>query len=111
MEADRVNEQCEVCRANESCRLPAPCEDWTCEGFDYGGNDMISKKSEKPAENEPVVIMPAEHADKMVCRLCGKNYISSGKRDPGFCRECLQEMDEENAMLIGGPLDGQKAHE
>lgn len=60
---------------------------------------------------EPIVIMPAEHADKLTCRLCGKKYISSGKNDPGFCRECLREMDEENAMLVGGPLDGEKAHQ
>lgn len=59
----------------------------------------------------PIVIMPAEHADKLICRLCGKKYISSGKNDPGFCRECLREMDEENAMLVGGPLDGEKAHQ
>lgn len=59
----------------------------------------------------PIVIMPAEHADKLTCRLCGKKYISSGKNDPGFCRECLREIDEENAMLVGGPLDGEKAHQ
>ena len=55
--------------------------------------------------------MPADHADKLICRLCGKQYISSGKNDPGFCRQCLREMDEENAMLIDGPLGGEKAHE
>ena len=59
---------------------------------------------------EPIVIMAADHADKLVCRLCGANYVSSGKHDSGFCRKCLREMDEENAMLVGGPLDGQKAH-
>ena len=73
-------------------------------------NDRTEKEKDwKPAE--PIVIMPAEHADKLTCRLCGKKYISSGKNDPGFCRECLREMDEENAMLVGGPLDGEKAHQ
>lgn len=57
-----------------------------------------------------VIIQAADHADKLTCRLCGKQYVSSGKRDPGFCRQCLREMDEENAMLIDGPLDGEKAH-
>lgn len=71
-------------------------------------NDRTEKKEDwKPAE--PIVIMPADHADKLICRLCGKQYISSGKNDPGFCRQCLREMDEENAMLIDGPLDGEKA--
>ena len=71
-------------------------------------NDSTEKKKDwKPAE--PIVIMPADHADKLICRLCGKQYISSGKNDPGFCRQCLREMDEENAMLIDGPLDGEKA--
>ena len=71
-------------------------------------NDRTEKKKDwKPAE--PIVIMPADHADKLICRLCGKQYISTGKNDPGFCRQCLREMDEENAMLIDGPLDGEKA--
>lgn len=71
-------------------------------------NDRTEKKKDwKPAE--PIAIMPADHADKLICRLCGKQYISSGKNDPGFCRQCLREMDEENAMLIDGPLDGEKA--
>lgn len=73
-------------------------------------NDRTEKKKDwKPTE--PIVIMPADHADKLICRLCGKQYISSGKNDPGFCRQCLREMDEENAMLIDGPLGGEKAHE
>ena len=58
-----------------------------------------------------VIIQAADHADKLTCRLCGKQYVSSGKCDPGFCRDCLREMDEENATLMGGPLDGHKAHE
>ena len=59
----------------------------------------------------PIVIMAEDHAEKLICGICGKQYISSGKKDPGFCRDCLRKMDEENAGLIGGPLDGEKAHE
>ncbi len=58
----------------------------------------------------PIKIMAEEHAEKLTCRICGRQYVSSGKHDPGFCPDCLREMDEENAMLIGGPLDGEKAH-
>lgn len=57
---------------------------------------------------EPIVITAADHAEKLICRLCGKEYVSSGKHDPGICRNCRREQD---AILGGGPLDGQKAHE
>ena len=57
---------------------------------------------------EPIVITAADHAEKLICRLCGKEYVSSGKHDPGICRNCRREQD---AILVGGPLGGQKAHE
>ena len=57
---------------------------------------------------EPIVITAADHAEKLVCRLCGKQYVSSGKHDPGICRDCRREQD---AVLIGGPLDGENAYE
>ena len=55
---------------------------------------------------EPIVITAADHAEKLICRLCGKQYVSSGKHDPGICRDCRKEKE---AVLIGGPLDGEKA--
>lgn len=55
---------------------------------------------------EPIVITAEDHAEKLICRLCGKKYISSGKHDPGICRDCRRE---EDATLIGGPLNGEKA--
>ena len=73
-------------------------------------HDMTEKiKAWQPAK--PVVIMAEDHAEKLTCLRCGRQYTSSGKKDPGFCRDCLREMDEENAMLSGGPLDGERAHE
>lgn len=72
-------------------------------------NDTTSKM--KDCNKPEVIIYAGDHAEKLTCRICGKTYVSSGKHDPGFCRDCLREMDEENAMLVGGPLDGQKAHE
>lgn len=47
-------------------------------------------------------------AEMLVCSKCGKKYVSRGKHDIGICRECEAE---ENAHCIGGPLDGEKAHE
>ena len=73
-------------------------------------HDMTEKAAHWRPE-PPIVLYAEDHAEKLTCRLCGKQYVSSGKHDPGFCRDCLREMDEENAMLMGGPLDGQKAHE
>ena len=55
---------------------------------------------------EPIIICAADHAEMLVCLLCGKSYVSSGKHDPGICRDCRREKE---AMLIGGPLDGEKA--
>ena len=73
-------------------------------------HDMTEKvKAWKPAK--PMTIMAESHAEKLTCLRCGRQYTSSGKKDPGFCRGCLREMDEENAMLSGGPLDGERAHE
>ncbi len=54
-------------------------------------------------------------APKIKCARCGKIFVSRGKKDeyaingeaPAYCNECEQEMA---AMLIGGPLDGQKAY-
>lgn len=70
-----------------------------------------TEKNEARQPMKPVVIMAEDHAEKLICLRCGRQYISSGKKDPGFCRDCLREMDEENAMLSGGPLDGERAHE
>ena len=43
------------------------------------------------------------YAETLVCSICGKEYLSRGKKDPGICRDC-----EIESTLIGGPLDGTK---
>ena len=60
---------------------------------------------------EPPIIIAEDHADKLICRLCGKQYPSRGKWDCGICRDCEKKETEKNAHLIGGPLDGEKAHD
>ena len=42
--------------------------------------------------------------EKLDCLRCGKEYISRGKHDPGYCRDCERQMQEESAGLVGGPL-------
>ena len=74
-------------------------------------HDVKAEYMDSAGVQTPVLIYATDHAEHLTCRLCGKQYVSSGKHDPGFCRDCLREMDEENATLMGGPLDGHKAHE
>lgn len=42
--------------------------------------------------------------EKLVCKFCGKEYYSKGKRDPGYCRDCAM-------TFIKGPFDGKKVGE
>lgn len=40
----------------------------------------------KEQDNPHIIIFgPGERLD---CKICGKEYISRGKYDPGYCREC-----------------------
>lgn len=53
-------------------------------------------------ENPHVMVFaPAERID---CSVCGREYVSRGKYDPGICYECERRMKEQNAPLVGGPL-------
>ena len=67
-------------------------------------NDMAAKAAHW---NKPV-IYAEDHAEKLKCSLCGKEYVSRGKFDCGICRECERAETEKTAMLIGGPYSGQK---
>lgn len=55
-------------------------------------------------QNETDSITLNSYAETLICKFCGKEYISRGKYDPGYCKECGRE-------LIGGPLDGRLAGE
>lgn len=73
-------------------------------------HDIYDKmKNWKP--EPPITIIAEDHADKLICRLCGKQYPSRGKWDCGICRDCERKETEKNASLIGGPLDGEKAYD
>lgn len=73
---------------------------------------VINDMAEKAAHwnpRPPITIYAEDHAEKLTCSLCGKQYISRGKYDPGICRDCEKNETMKNAQLIGGPCDGQKA--
>lgn len=57
-------------------------------------------------QNCPKVVVYAP-AEILTCKICGKEYVSRGKRDPGYCRECEETMKE--YKYSGGPLDGEAA--
>lgn len=68
-------------------------------------NDITQKVSHW---HEPPIIYAEDHAEKLKCRKCGKQYVSRGKYDIGICRDCEAK---QNAICIGGPLDGEKAYD
>ena len=43
-------------------------------------------------------------AETLTCKICGREYVSRGKFDPGYCRDCEARMREASAPLVGGPL-------
>ena len=70
-------------------------------------NDMAAKAAHWRPQT-PITIYAEDHAEKLKCSLCGKEYVSRGKYDPGICRECERE---KNAHCIGGAYDGESAHD
>lgn len=58
----------------------------------------------------PPIVITAP-AETYVCSVCGREYTSRGKKDPGdICRACERIQAANLAPLIGGPLDGQVVH-
>lgn len=70
-------------------------------------NDMTAKAAHWH-EPPKVSIYAEDHAEKLNCSICGRQYVSRGKFDPGICRECEAE---KKAKLVGGPLDGEDAYD
>lgn len=60
--------------------------------------------SNETRQNNSEQIVLNSHAETLICKFCGKEYVSRGKYDPGYCKEC-------GAELRGGPLDGRLAGE
>ena len=71
---------------------------------------VIKDMAKKAAHwHDGPTIYAEDHAEKLTCSICGCQYISRGKYDPGICRDCERAETEKAAMLVGGPYDGQKA--
>ena len=70
-------------------------------------HDIYNKTAHWKPE-PPISIYAEDHAEKLTCSKCGREYISRGKWDPGICRECEAKG---NSHLVGGPLDGEKAYD
>ena len=47
-------------------------------------------------------------AERLICKKCGKEYVSRGKHDIGICYDCERE---QTAHCIGGVYDGEPAHD
>lgn len=58
---------------------------------------MVLSNTTSQNNSEPIVLN--SHAEILLCKFCGKEYVSRGKHDPGYCKDC-------GAELRGGPLDG-----
>lgn len=70
---------------------------------------MVINDRDNRSNNHVGPIYAEDHAEKFICKFCGKQYVSRGKFDPGnICRECEKK---QNATLVGGPLNGEKAYD
>lgn len=43
-------------------------------------------------------------AEILTCSICGREYVSRGRYDPGICRDCERNQATAGAPLVGGPL-------
>jgi len=41
-------------------------------------------------------------AETLTCKYCGRDYLSRGKKDPGYCKECEAKMKGDTAQISGG---------
>lgn len=56
-------------------------------------------KEKASVESNPINLVAENHCEILICSKCGQEYYSSGKHDPGICKNCFAI---EN--FIGGPL-------
>lgn len=68
----------------------------------------MAKKASHWHEPPKITLYAEDHAEHLKCSLCGREYISRGKYDPGICRDCERE---KNAHCVGGVYDGEPAHD
>ena len=49
---------------------------------------MVLEDIDKTECPEVIVFAPAEI---LTCKYCGREYVSRGKDDPNYCRQCEKE--------------------
>ena len=62
---------------------------------------MVDVDAHNSGNPHVVVYAPAE---TLTCSVCGAQYVSRGRYDPGICYSCEANMKAANAPLVGGPL-------
>lgn len=63
---------------------------------------VLSNDPNQDQSKEPIIIN--SYAETLTCKYCGGSYISRGKNDPGYCKQCA-------LIFLQGPLDGKKVGE
>lgn len=63
---------------------------------------VLSNDSNQVQSQEPITIN--SYGELLTCKFCGGSYVSRGKHDPGYCKECA-------LIFLKGPLDGKKVGE
>lgn len=67
---------------------------------------MVIDRMKKAYQTAKIILFAEDHAEKFKCSVCGREYVSRGKYDPGnLCRDCEAE---KIAGIIGGPCEGEK---
>lgn len=52
---------------------------------------MVCEDMHKSDNPHVIIFAPAE---TLTCKICGAEYTSRGKYDPGYCRDCEKKMIE-----------------
>lgn len=63
---------------------------------------VLSNAIEAVKERYYKIVLSA-YAPVIRCSVCGEEYVSTGKHDPGICRECRKK-----EHMYGGPLSNEK---
>lgn len=67
---------------------------------------LSNSKEETLHPSKPIHV--SGNSETLICNRCGAAYLSRGKFDPGYCRECEMQYGKPNDVFIGGPLHGER---
>ena len=69
---------------------------------------MVLSNTNKETLKPSKPIHASGNSETLICNRCGAAYLSRGKYDPGYCRECEMRYGRTDDVFIGGPLNGQR---